>query len=53
MPSHFNIPDMPQRWREEATLNKDDNKELNKFNKFSFVAEFLGYDKDKPTRPKF
>ncbi|CAG8653653.1 6800_t:CDS:2 [Ambispora leptoticha] len=44
---------MPQRWRETNTLNEDDNKEINKFNKFSFVADFLGHDPKKPTRPRF
>ncbi|KLL04791.1 MAG: hypothetical protein MRERV_4c057 [Mycoplasmataceae bacterium RV_VA103A] len=48
-----NISDMPSRWRETNTLNEDDNKEVNKFNKFTFVADFLGYDPQKPGKPKF
>lgn len=53
LPNDFNIPDLPARWQETDGLNEEDNKWVNKFNKFSFVADFLGYDPEKPNRPKF
>ena len=53
LPPGFNISPLPKRWREEATLNEEDNKLVNKFNKFSFVGDFLGHDPDKPSKKKF
>ena len=53
LPDGFSIPDIPQRWREESTLNEEDNKLVNKFNKFSFIGDFLGHNPDKPDRPRF
>ena len=31
----------------------EDNKLVNKFNKFSFVGDFLGHDPDKPSKKRF
>lgn len=45
--------ELPERWQKTSFLNSEDNKLVKRFNTKLFQKEFLGDDKDKPTRKKF